>query len=428
MKKGSKLDTASYKGVRDFYPEDMFVLNYVMSVMRRTVESFGYQEYGASPIEPAELFRAKTGEEIVNEQTYTFTDRGGREVTLRPEMTPTVARMVAAKRRDLVFPLRWYSIPNLFRYEQPQKGRLREHFQLNVDIFGVAGLEAEIEIINVAWAIMNNYGAKESDFEIRINSRELIKELFLSFKIKESESRMISRVMDKKDKISSDTFKMGLEEILKDKAGEFIRTFEVNQRIVDRLGSDNPKIKKIETLINKLDSSGIKNIFLTPTLMRGLDYYTDIVFEIYDTNKDNRRSLFGGGRYDSLTELFGEEAIPAVGFGMGDVTIGDFLIGRRLVPPYKSSVNLHICRAGEIDSAFIFSFANKLREKGVNNSIDFSKRKVSDQIKSADKSKIPFVVCVGEKEVETKKFAVKRLSTGEEKILGEDDIPNLVLN
>src|SRR3990167_533064 len=145
----TKLETASYKGVRDFYPREMFIEKYLFERMRRTAESFGYVEYGASILEPAELYRAKTGEEIVNDQTYTFKDRGGREVTLRPEMTPTVARMIARKRRELSFPLRWYSIPNLFRYEQPQRGRIREHFQFNVDVFGVDNERADIEIASL---------------------------------------------------------------------------------------------------------------------------------------------------------------------------------------------------------------------------------------------------------------------------------------
>src|SRR5574343_1388711 len=164
MAKNTSLSTESYKGVRDCYPEDMAVQNYIFSTWKKVVERFGYSEYNASILEPAELYRAKTGEEIVNEQTYTFKDRGDREVTLRPEMTPSVARMVAAKRRELGFPLRWCSIPNLFRYEQPQRGRLREHWQLNVDIFGVFDLWAEVEVINVAFDLMKKFGASEKDF------------------------------------------------------------------------------------------------------------------------------------------------------------------------------------------------------------------------------------------------------------------------
>ncbi|HLP44136.1 MAG TPA: ATP phosphoribosyltransferase regulatory subunit, partial [Candidatus Nanoarchaeia archaeon] len=169
-----KLETTPYKGVRDFYPQEMFLEKYLFSAMRFTAENFGYVEYGASPLEPADLYRAKTGQEIVNEQTYTFIDRGDREVTLRPEMTPTVARMIAAKRRELAFPLRWYSIPNLFRYEQPQKGRLREHYQLNVDLFGVDNERADIEIISVAYQLLKNLGAEDKDFEIQVSDRGLL--------------------------------------------------------------------------------------------------------------------------------------------------------------------------------------------------------------------------------------------------------------
>ena len=163
------------------------------------MESFGYGEYGASILEPADLYRAKTGDEIVNEQTYSFKDRGDREVTLRPEMTPTVARMVAAKKREFSFPLRWYSIPNLFRYEQPQKGRLREHWQLNADIFGVESIEAEIEMISIAHAIMKAFGLKDSDYEIRVNDRKIMNYILEDFlSLSPSESHNVSKIIDKK--------------------------------------------------------------------------------------------------------------------------------------------------------------------------------------------------------------------------------------
>src|SRR5665213_2410437 len=168
MNKRERVSTEPYKGVRDFYPRDQFFQRYLFEHMERVCELYGYEEYNASILEPAELYRSKTSEEIVNEQTYTFTDRGDREVTLRPEMTPTLARMVATKKRELGFPLRWYSIPNLFRYEQPQRGRLREHWQLNVDIFGVENIHAEVEMIQIACQIMRNFGMKDTDFEVRL--------------------------------------------------------------------------------------------------------------------------------------------------------------------------------------------------------------------------------------------------------------------
>lgn len=169
----SKLDTAPYKGVRDFYPEDMAIQNYIFSVWKKVSEKYGYLEYSASLLEPTELYTEKSGSEIVNEQTFTFTDRGDRSVTLRPEMTPTTARMIAARRKSLKFPLRWFSIPNLFRYERPQRGRRREHWQLNCDLVGISGIEADKEVISLAYSIMKEFGASEKDFEIRINNADI---------------------------------------------------------------------------------------------------------------------------------------------------------------------------------------------------------------------------------------------------------------
>jgi histidyl-tRNA synthetase len=254
----TKLDTAPYKGVQDFYPEDMAIENHIFDTWRKVAKSFGYVEYNASPLEPTELYSEKSGEEIVNQQTFTFIDRGGRSVTLRPEMTPTLARMVAARRRSLKFPLRWFSIPNLFRYEKPQRGRRREHYQLNCDLLGIADKSADLEIIKLAYLAMKEFGASDESFEIRLN------------------------------------FPTGSMEELKG--------FQ-------------------ETLAE----AGIKNTKIDETLARGQAYYTGIVFEFFDTNPDNPRSICGGGRYDSLLELFDVEPVPAVGFGWGDITTRDFL-------------------------------------------------------------------------------------------------------
>src|SRR5580698_1344396 len=188
------ISTESYKGVRDFYPEDQFIQRYLFEHMERTCELFGYEEYSASVLEPAELYRSKTSEEIVNEQTYTFTDRGEREVTLRPEMTPTFARMIAAKQREIALPARWYSIPNLFRYERPQKGRLREHWQLNVDMVGIAGIAADAEIIAVAHGVLRSLGADERDFEIRVSDRRILETIYDNVGIPADERAGITRL------------------------------------------------------------------------------------------------------------------------------------------------------------------------------------------------------------------------------------------
>src|SRR3989339_1106357 len=206
-KKKSTLSTDPYKGVRDFYPEEMYIEQYLFDTMRDVVEHFGFEEYSSSLLEPTELYDAKTSQETVNEQTYTFIDRGDRRVTLRPEMTPSVARLVAARQRELSFPLRWFTIANVFRYERPQKGRLREHWQLNCDLFGIASIEADVEIIFLAYELMRAFGARDTEFEIRINQRSVIPKT-LSLLAREhgltlpKEKQMeLLRLMDKRDKL-----------------------------------------------------------------------------------------------------------------------------------------------------------------------------------------------------------------------------------
>lgn len=432
-KTNKKIGTESYKGVRDFYPQDMFIQNYIFGVMRKTVESFGYSEYGASILEPADLYRAKTGDEIVNEQTYTFKDRGGREVTLRPEMTPTVARMVAAKKREFSFPLRWYSIPNLFRYEQPQKGRLREHWQLNADIFGVEGIEAEIEIISLARAIMKTFGLKDDNYEIRLNDRKIMNYILEDFlSLSPSESHTISKIIDKKDKISKEDFAEKIHSIVGDKSDGLINL--LHSKNLDEFISLLPEkaqthqgVLEIKELQERLTEIGIKNTVFNPTLMRGFDYYTGIIFEIFDTNPENRRAIFGGGRYDNLLNVFGTEKVPAVGFGMGDVTTRDALQTYGLLPKYKPATELYVCVLEKKYQNYANKLAQILREDGINAAVDYSAKKVGDQIKYADKNLIPFVVCIGENEIKKEEFKIKNLKSGDETTLDIKDTAKFLL-
>jgi len=403
MTQRKKLSTDAYKGVRDFYPEDMAVEKYIFDTMRSVAERYGYEEYTASLIEPTELYRAKTGDEIVNEQTYSFTDRGGRDVTLRPEMTPTAARMVAARHRDLSFPLRWYSIPNVFRYERPQRGRLREHWQLNVDIFGVEGVGADIEIMAIAYDVMKAFGATQDDFSIHVNSRKLLQE-FLSENLEDQNAtKDAMRLIDRSAK--DNKAKSDLQTLL---GGKELSELRPN--------------KALEQVFEQLAGFGIKNAIFDPGIVRGFDYYTDIVFEVFDTNPENNRSIFGGGRYDGLTDIFGVPNIAAVGFGMGDVTIRDFLEIRNLIPKYKSPAKLYICTTAPeyIDDAQ--KLARTLRGSGVSVAIDLSNKRIGDQVATANKKSIPFVVCLGEQERATNTVTLKELSTGTEQELPIKDL------
>ena len=392
-----KLSTDPYKGVRDFYPEDMAIQRYIFDTWAQVVESYGFERYDASVLEPAELYRAKTGEEIVNEQTYTFKDRGDREVTLRPEMTPTVARMVAARRRELSFPLRWYSIPNLFRYERTQRGRLREHWQLNCDIFGVDNAAADAEIIDIADRILKNFGAKSEDFVIYINDRQMLNRYFASLNLSKEQTHQMYKLLDRRDKITT----------FADEAMAIIgRAFD--EKELESLTSE--RLSACIAILNKL---GIYPQF-KPSIVRGFDYYDGIVFEIFDTSPDNNRSLFGGGRYNNLTGLFGGDPIPAVGFGMGDVTMRDFLETHGLLPDLIVGPRIMLLTAspGVTDEAR--NTREQILAQGVNVALDISGKKLKDQITQAAKRKVPYIIVVGEDEVATNKFTLRNMTSGQE--------------
>jgi histidyl-tRNA synthetase len=432
--KDASLSTEPYKGVRDFYPEDMMAENYIFGIMRKTVEGFGYQEYSASILEPTELYKAKSGEEIINEQTYSFKDRGDREVTLRPEMTPTVTRMVAARRRELVFPLRWYSIPNLFRYEKPQRGRLREHFQLNVDLFGIETIDAEVEMVSIAHEIMKNFGAPESSHVIRISNRKILNYLFEEiFALKPDAAYKAMKLIDKKDKLSPIEFKDQAKAIFEEKADlliSFLSTKDIREfsaLAADKVSSEVLGVKETAALMHRLELLGIKNCVFDPTLARGFDYYTGTVFEVYDESPANPRALFGGGRFDDLLSVFGSDKVPAVGFGAGDVSIKDFLETYGLLPGYTSKTHVMICTIGQNTASFSDIFAQNLRKEGLNVAVDPSGKKIGQQIENASRRSIPYIIVLGEDEARTHEFKVRELATGtEEAFASEADIAKFI--
>ncbi len=410
MSKKEKLSVEPYKGVRDFFPEDQALLTYLFETYRRVANRYGYVEYHASILEPSELYKSKgaENEEMVNEQTYSFTDRGGREVTLRPEMTPTVARLVAARRRDLGFPLRLFSIPNVFRYERPQRGRLREHWQLNVDLFGSPSLSADAEIISVAHALMKAFGAEEKDFQIRIGSRTFLNSLTGKLALDAENGKKLINLLDRRGKMSGAEFAAGLKDL-----GVPEDTF-VN---IHAPGD-------AREVINLLNNLGITNAVFDPSIVRGFDYYTGLVFEVFDTHPDNNRALFGGGRYENLTTLFDDEAVSGVGFGMGDVTMKDFLEVRGLLPTYESPITVYLAVASEEVSPQALAIAEELRGEGVNAAVDFGDKKLADQIKAAAKHSIPYLIVVGEDEIAAGQFTVRDLKTGTEELLDREALPS----
>lgn len=414
------LSTQPYKGARDFYPEDKRLQNYLFNSIRTTVRRFGYEEYDAPILESLDLYLAKTGEEIVNEQTYSFEDRGGRKVVIRPEMTPTVSRMVAAKRQELAYPLRWFSIPNLWRYERPQRGRLREHWQLNVDVFGIDTTQAEQEVIMLANQIYQDFGAKSSMYDIKVNSRKLMDAVLRDYlALDEVEAHSISKLIDRMHKMDVPTFIAQADTLIapsKREQGTVEKLLDILS--VKRFSAlpealaHNDSVAALQQLVSDLQAAGLKNVVFDITLMRGFDYYTDIVFEIFDTHPDNNRAMMGGGRYDGLVGLFGVEPVPTVGFGLGDATLANFLETHHLLPELPSETQLYI--APLVAAQQVQPLVAELREHGVTVAEGVYGKKLGDHLKTADKKGVTFALIVGEKELESEQFTLKNLVEGTE--------------
>lgn len=411
------MPTDPYKGVRDFYPADWARLSALFGRMREVLVRAGYEEYNASPLERAELYEAKTSEEIVDEQTYTFTDRGDRRVTLRPEMTPTLARMVAAKRRELAFPLRWFSIGNRFRYERPQKGRLREFYQIDIDLVGAPEGEADIEIVRLAAKMLTGLGAKESDFIIRINSRPLLNVACAAAGLSGEAVRTYLHLLDKKTKMTPEAFKAAGAALTERDPLEFIENDGADEAVAREK-------RKLFDFIESLKARGVGNVIFDTSITRGFDYYTGIVFEIYDTNPANPRALFGGGRYDRLVALFGGDSIPAVGFAAGDVTLADFLETHGIaLDKTNGAPQLYLGTPTPTDIPAAQAFAETLRAQGGRIFVNLSEKSLGDQIKDAVKRDIPLFIAYGADEVANNTVRMKILKTGEEAALAVTELP-----
>ena len=430
-----KLSTQPYKGARDFYPEDKRLQKQIFNAMKSVVEKFGYEEYDAPILESIDLYKAKSGEEIVNEQTYTFTDRGGREVVIRPEMTPTVSRMVAARRQELGYPLRWYSIPNLWRYERPQKGRLREHWQLNVDIFGVEELTAEHELIELSDAMMKQFGATTSMYQIHLNHRGLMDYIMTKYLgLNSKQSHKLSKIIDRMHKISAQQLKTEISDLLELKQKQDkvdAKIFEILEvkdltDLPEEVTNSKPA-KEIKTLIEMLDNSNITNVKFDISLMRGFDYYTGVVFEMFDTDPENNRSMMGGGRYNGLVGLFGVEPVPTVGFGWGDVTLTNFLESHGLMNKPKPETDIYLILVGEVYNQSQ-KLIKSLRDEGLRVSVDATDRKISSKIKSALKKDIRYAMFIGQDELNENIYKFKDLITENEQSLSPERIITTILD
>lgn len=406
----NRLSTQPYKGARDFYPEDMRVRNYIFDTWRKVCKRYGFEEYDFPFLEPLELYAAKTGEEIVSQQLYSFEDRGGRKIAIRPEKTPSVARMIAAKISELPRPIRWFNIGNCWRFEKPQRGRGREFFQLDCDIFGIKKISADVEVFSIPVEIMKEFGATEKMFEIRISNRRLT-EYYLTSVVKleggigekNSTTYKVAKVIDGKTRLSDQEFLKQLESanLKPDQIDKLTEFMSADLDFVEKYKKDSPGAKELLEFFAMVDKIGYGKYFkFSPEIMRGFDYYTGNVIEQFDLDPENNRSMYGGGRYDDLVDLFTEEKLTGVGFAMGDMTLTEFLKNWNLLPTLATEAKVLVTIFDENTEDQSFEVVQKLRDAGINTVASLETIKLDKQLKYADRKGIPFVIILGPEEIE----------------------------
>jgi histidyl-tRNA synthetase len=406
------------KGTRDFYPEDMAFQQHIFSCWRATCKRYGFELYDGPMFENLELYTRKSGDEI-EKQLYTFTDKGERLMALRPELTPTLARMVAARGNNLKRPVRWYSIPRLFRYERMQKGRLREFFQLNMDILGIPGVSADAELIAAVVDMMRDLGFTATDFSVRVSSRTLLEGLFLNAGVPEDTLGLLYGLLDKKHKISPEEFAAELGTLAKSEAqGERIRAILDVQTLAEAeaLCPELPALKDLTGLFSLLATYGISDfVSFDIGIVRGLAYYTGIVFEVFDKMR-TMRAIAGGGRYDRLVNMYGGPDTPAVGFAAGDVVLGEMLKEKSGQPVQPGRSDVFIVSFDANPEKFIET-ARIIRAEGVSCEFPLKAVGIGKQMELAHAARSAIVVFIGGNEEKEGNVKVKNMKTGEEKLI-----------
>lgn len=354
------------RGMRDFFPGEEEKRQWLFGVMRHVAALYGYRPYDGPLLEETALYRAKSGNELVEKQIYHLVDRGGRDMSIRPEMTPTLARMVAQIHRETPKPIRLYSIPNLLRYERPQRGRLREHWQFNCDVFAIDPQEGFLEIISLLHDLFKHLGASGEHYEILFNHRAFIEELYSTLKLDSETSGELNKLIDQSEKIPPEVFNERCEKFLTSEQQIIFREYlQLKDRETLLSFCQNYTLQNshdyFKSLFHLLEERQLNHALkFSPYIMRGLDYYTGTVFEVFDLHPENRRALCGGGVYADLLKIFGEPSVTGIGFGLGDVTLLDFLETHQLFPAHYKNAPLFTL-AGEENLSETSLLAQKLR-------------------------------------------------------------------
>ena len=399
----------------------MAMQNYIFTTWKKVCESFGYEEYNFPILEPFELFAAKTGEEIINQQLFTFEDRAGRKLAVRPEITPGTVRMLAARYKQLSRPVRWFMIGTNWRYEQPQKGRGREFNQLEVNIFGTKSVTADFEIFQIIISIMKAFGADETMFEVLISDRRLVQTLLTqTLKLSDGIADKVRQIMDKKAKLSASDFEASLAQCgLTQK-----QIAQINAFMNSSISTLSDTITKLFEL---LEQAGLaKYCKFDPSIIRGFDYSDGLVYEVYDKNSNNRRSLFGGERFDKLIQIFGDYDLPATGFAMGDITLLEFLQGWNLLPALDTTSDYLITLWPQESSKYtkaVTGIATQLRAQGKKVEVwPEENTELSKQLKYADKKGVKKVIIVGEKELAEGTMTIKDMESQTQETLSQKEL------
>ncbi len=405
------------RGTRDFYPEEMRIRNWLFEHFHSSAKAHGFEEYDAPVLETEELFTRKAGEEIT-QQLYNFEDKGGRSVALRPEMTPSLARMVMAKAGALAFPIKWYSIPQCWRYERTQRGRGREHYQWNVDIWGTDCIEADAELLSVLVHFFKSVGLDSDDLVIQISSRKVLEEVLGNLGIEGESFSQTCIIVDKMDKLPEESVEAQLAELghSPDAISAIRDTLSIRDLngLENSLGKSSSAVSELRSLFTLIEGYGLSDwVSFDASIVRGLAYYTGPVFEVRD-RAGNLRAICGGGRYDRLIGTLGGKNLPATGFGFGDMVVMELLQEKGLIPNIGSVVEDVVFGMGSELRGSAMQVAGKLRQSGRNVDLILEDKKMKWIFKHAERCNASRLIMVMPDEWSNGNVKIKDLNTGNE--------------
>ena len=425
-----KFSTQPLRGMEDYYPPDLRETNWIIDTIRDVADLYSFEEFESPKLEPIEIFAAKSSDELVNEQSFIVEKKEGEKLILIPELTPSLARMITAKHQELKKPIRWISVPTCYRYERPQKGRRREFKQINMDILGEDSLYADLEIFNIIVDIFSEFGANSEQFQIYFNNRRFIDAVCeLILQVPKEKIPLVYKILDKADKMEEsecekyllDNFQdeIIIQGIFKLKEATSLEDLLIKFEDISQEFYNSKGYKELITFIQLLEDEEISEYCtFSPGVVRGLDYYTGIVYEVFDTGKENIRSIFGGGRYDDLLSLFSDEKITGTGFGMGVLMFSLFLKTYNLIPPeirekdYTDTI--FIASINDNVSRYALKLAKLIRAEEFPCIIDYRFSNLKSQLSKANELGVLIALIIGPKEMEQNEVTVKNMKTEEQ--------------